>query len=134
MQRRQARRRGRLAVRVPRFTVEAPRPEPRLRPGSRRPRSPAAVRRRAPDRGADKAVGREMAAGDLGGRSPEGSPAFRQEPRLAAGEQRAPQDRPERLRDTGAPSRAAMCWATASACWVARPPCLTGKSVASPAA
>ena len=34
----------------------------------------------------------------------------------------------------GAPCRAATCCATASACWSAMPPCLTGKSVASPAA
>ena len=90
---------------------------------------------------------REVAAGDLGRRPPQGvgrdrraRPRRRATPRaheavVAAGQEHARAARAGTARgSTGAPAAAAIVSATASACWVARPPCLIGNAVPSPAA
>ena len=89
-------------------------------------------------------VPRQLAAGDLGRRPPQGTPRDgrrrrRRTSRRRNRDQRSVSSMPRSTGVNGvgssaAPARAAMCSAAASACWQARPPCLIGKAVTSPAA
>ena len=103
------------------------------------------------DRARGAEIGRQVAAGDLAGRPPQRAPGDLAVQRRAVGSappvssarrySGAPpvSSRPRSTGRKGAgsatrPRSAAIASATASACCVARPPCLTGKVVASPAA